>query len=104
MEIMKIKEIRELDICELRTCCIKHEYFTMGTNDEYSAMFDFAKNMDCSNTAELYELCEMIYNHSDKDGASGMISSDCSKDDNILGLMWQINKDCIKVHYEIEYL
>ena len=65
MTTPKIIEHRCMQVCRLRSYCIKHDYFTRGTNEEYEAMFDLirGKGWDIS-TETLYQVAKAIYDHS----------------------------------------
>ena len=63
----KIIEHRCMQVCRLRSYCIKHDYFTRGTNEEYEAMFNMirgGRGWDVS-LATLVQVAYAIYDHSD---------------------------------------
>lgn len=71
---MKIKETRLLFWGRLRDFCIKHEYFTMGTNEEYDELYNMLPEVqyreglreDRHTTAEdLLKVAEKIMRHSE---------------------------------------
>ena len=67
METPKIIEHRCMQVCRLRSYCIKHDYFCRGTNEEYEAMFDLireGRGHDLT-TETLYQVAKAIYDHSD---------------------------------------
>jgi hypothetical protein len=67
METPKIIEHRCIQVCRLRSYCIKHDYFCRGTNEEYEAMFDLireGRGHDLT-TETLYQVAKAIYDHSD---------------------------------------
>lgn len=65
---MKIKEYRYMSIESLRRLCIKHNWFTMATNDEYDKFLKMtAKNQDtrANMTANrLYKMACMVERYS----------------------------------------
>lgn len=66
---MKYIETRTMSAYELRRLCIKNNWYTHGTNEEYMQLF--AKLRDENHmavemtTEKLVELAEDIYRHSD---------------------------------------
>lgn len=71
---MKIKETRLLFWGRLRNFCIKHEYFTMGTNEEYDELYNMLTEVqyreglkeDRHTTAEdLLKVAEKTMRHSE---------------------------------------
>lgn len=59
----KIIEHRIMQVGRLRSFCIKYDYFTLGTNEEYDAMFDLirgGKGYDLQND-KLYDIAEAIW-------------------------------------------
>lgn len=67
MNTPKIIERRCMQVCRLRSYCIKHDYFTCGTNEEYEAMFDLIREGRGHNltTETLYQVAKAIYDHSE---------------------------------------
>ena len=65
---MKFTETRTLNDSKLRAICIQHDWYTCGTNEEYSRLFD--KLTDCCGcpvhrtTEKLVEIAEDIWDHS----------------------------------------
>ena len=66
---MKFNETRILMPSKLREICIRHDWYTMGDNDEYSALFDRLYDADgCyeqMSTDKLTEIAEDIVQHSE---------------------------------------
>lgn len=66
---MKFTETRTMSPSKLRSICIKNQWFTRGTNEEYSRLFDRLE--DCCGcpenltTEKLVEIAEDIWEHSD---------------------------------------
>ena len=67
--MMKFTETRHLDACKLRSLCIKNDWYTRGTNEEYGRLFD--RLHDCCGcpenmtTEKLVEIAEDIWDHSE---------------------------------------
>lgn len=68
MKTMKFKETRTLAADKLRSLCIKNNWYTCGTNEEYSRLFD--RLTDCCGypenltTEKLAEIAIDIWEHS----------------------------------------
>ena len=60
----KIKEIKKLSFESLRALCIKNNYYTMGTNEEYSKMLAVTYKENITNK-DIYNTAIDIINHSD---------------------------------------
>ena len=65
----KYTETRVLDMCKLRSLCIEHDWYTCGTNEEYSALFArLHDEMGCPEnmtTEKLAEIAADIMAHSE---------------------------------------
>lgn len=61
---MKAKEMRWMDMDDLRALCISHEWFTMGTNDEYERLLSMTK-VHSITTARLLKMAKTIMRYSD---------------------------------------
>lgn len=60
---MKLVETRKIETGKVRAMCIKNDYYTYGTNEEYSKMFEMC-NMNC----DILEIATDILKHSYKIG------------------------------------
>lgn len=66
MNTPKIIERRAIQVCRLRSYCVKNDFFTRGTNEEYEAMFDLIRGHGHDLTNEtLYQIAKAIYDHSE---------------------------------------
>ena len=57
------KEIRKIEPHALRKLCIKNDWYTNGTNEEYAKLFDMIKK-DNITTDDIVEIASDIYEHS----------------------------------------
>lgn len=96
---MTIKEIKRMDDDKLRSMCVKSNWYTAGTNEDYINMFKMCKK-DNITTNQLFKIAKDIYEHTDVDRAEQGCSNDCSDMDNILNMMLYVN-DCTYVFYEV---
>lgn len=62
-------ETRRIDTSKLRATCIKENWFDTGTNEEYAALFEMARNMDNMTSDELVELATVICEHTSRASA-----------------------------------
>ena len=60
---MNIKETRIINWNDLRTLCIKHDWYTYGTNDEYADVLEFASSNEMT-TENLVKVAQNIIDHS----------------------------------------
>lgn len=97
---MKIKETKRLDNDKVRAMCIRCNWYTAGTNEDYSNMFKMC-NADNITPAKLYEIAKDIYEHTNIAAAKEGCSTDQTNNDNILNMMIYLN-DCSYVFYDIE--
>lgn len=63
---MNIKEARYITSSALRSLCIRQNWYTWGTNEEYSHLFELADKDDLT-TADLVEIARDIIAHSEPD-------------------------------------
>lgn len=75
------KEIRKISADKIRGLCIKHNWFTCGTNEEYGVLLDYGFSDKEITTDELVEMAELILEHSDTDY-------------EITSVMYELNKIC----------
>lgn len=65
---MKFKETRTMSASKLRDLCIKRGWYTHGTNEEYSRLFDMLSDFcgcpEHLTTEKLVEIAEDIWDHS----------------------------------------
>ena len=68
-----ITERRVIYPTEVRSMCIRHDFYTAGTNEEYTAMLDkVVENYDDISNEALCEIAEDILNHSAPAKIDGM--------------------------------
>lgn len=93
---MKYIEHRTLSACDLRSLCIKKNWYTHGTNEEYYNLFRMLTQdyHEVEMTTEkLAEIATDIFNHSDEDDCTdGYLS--------IPDIMYDLAKACSTVFIE----
>lgn len=88
--IRKINEVTIWRVADVRACCIKHEYYTCGDNEDYGNMLDFVGKT--SPTLEnLYLVARDIALHSERD--------DYPLDDYIKTIMFDLSKEVVIRNY-----
>lgn len=87
---MKIKEIKRIDTDKLRSMCIKNNWYTAGTNEDYSNMFKMCEKGNIT-TNQLFKIAKDIYEHTNVDRAEQGCSSEYSDNENILNMMIYVN-------------
>ena len=93
---MKIKEVRLLSPVALRNLCIRNNWYTCGSNTEYShLLLDLTYNGRAHMTTdEIEAVARDIIMH----------SSNIDEDEqDVLSIMWSVNEVCnTTFHYEDE--
>ena len=89
----KYKETRILDSTKLRSICIKHDWYTRGTCEEYANLFahlhdDFGNNLNMT-TEKLAEIAADIMDHSD------------IQDYTITSVMYELAANCYSYFDEV---
>lgn len=87
---MKYTETRTLSAYDLRALCIKKNWYTCGTNEEYTALFHSLTHNYLAvemTTEKLAEIAADIYQHSDADDCTDGYLDICS-------IMYDLAKTC----------
>ena len=87
---MKVKEIKRIDTDKLRHICINNNWYTRGSNADYSNMFKMCEK-DNITTNQLYKIAKDIYEHTDVESAINGCDASYSDDENILNMMIYVN-------------
>lgn len=71
---MKFKERRVMNRHALQTLCISHGWFTRGTNEDFDKLLAMTNENNIT-SEHLYEMAQMIMNHSDniRNGVAGVM-------------------------------
>lgn len=97
---MKVIERKKIDTDKLRSMCIRNNWYTRGSNDSYSKMFELAESFGFNvGVDELYQVASDIFKHTDVESATNGCCSGYSSEENILNMMIYVN-DCTLVYYE----
>lgn len=97
---MKIKETRHLFWTDLRYYCIRKGYYTLGTEEEFEALYnmlprtqyqDGLRDSQHVTTEDLQRIAEDIMAHSDPEKFNIM---------DLPTLMYDINEECCKTGFE----
>lgn len=91
-----IRETRRIDASKVRGICIKQEWYTNGTNADYTAMLMMAEQSDGS-ADSIYEISKDIYDNSDM----SRYASDYTEADIIENIMFYIVNDAAYTSMEI---
>lgn len=85
-----IIETRTLSMEDLRKLCIKNNYYTEGTNDEYDRFLTSVKGVEMTKS-QIYYLAVNIFTHSDIE------NNGLSTDEIIASIMYNIAEACYTV-------
>ena len=86
-----MKEVRKIQIDKVRSMCIRNDYFTSGTNEEYAGMFEMCE-VENPTTDNFVEIANCIYWCSDwkeLKTKTGMPGSEIIK-----AIMFELINDC----------
>lgn len=61
------KEVRKIEASKIRALCIEKEWFTNGSNEEYSQLLNYGFSRQEITTDELVEMATLIKEYSDTD-------------------------------------
>lgn len=79
-------ETRSLDSTALRSLCIRHNWYTLGTNEEYTHLFSLLHDEhglpEEMTTRKLAEIAQNIYDHSE------------ITDYTVTAIMFELNRAC----------
>ena len=81
---------------EVRNMCIKHEYYTAGDCEAYEKILNFVESHKPT-TNNIYKVATDIFKHSD----INLDHYGVDEDEMIQAIMFDIHKECVSVHYEI---
>lgn len=82
---MKIETIRKWNTSDIRSLCIRANYYTYGTNEDYENLFDFVRNNEPS-LENVYHVAMDIVRHSNLD------SHGQTETENIESVMFEVEK------------
>lgn len=90
----KIEAIQVWSAYEIRSMCVKNDYYTRGDNEAYRKMLNFVSEHKPT-TENIYKVAVDIVAHSDlsEEGVDDI--------EMIEGMMFDISKDCVSTHYTI---
>ena len=92
---MYLQETRKIYTGKVRAMCIRNDYYTCGTNEDYDNMF-----CKCENNSNVLEIAEDILQHSDK--ARLMYQSGCSEKEVLENICFQLINHCSFTCVEIK--
>lgn len=92
-----MKEIRRIQTDRVRNMCIRNDYFTLGTNDKYEAMFEMCRKENPS-TDDFEKIANVIYWHSSRNELKARYGM--SAIEIVKSIMFELINDCTIVHIE----
>lgn len=92
---MKVKVLERMDVELVRNYCIRRELYTMGTNEEYSKMFDMCYEYSAreGDVDILQKIAEDIIEHSAPEVLDEFLEHD--HEELVLLIMFGLCEDCI---------
>lgn len=92
---MYLQETRRIDTDKVRALCIRNNYYTNGTNEDYSKMFQ-----KCGLNFGILAIASDIFEHSNKERL--MQESGCSKKEVLENICFELINDCCYTCVSIE--
>lgn len=92
---MKLVETRRIDTDRVRQMCIENDYYTMGTNEEYSRMFK-----KCDLGYNILDIAKDIFEHSNKEKL--MYQSGSDEREVLENICYGLINDCCYTCVDIE--
>ena len=92
-------EKRVMDSDDIRKLCIENEWYTCGSNEDYSDLLNFIDNLENVTTQNIFEVAINIYEHSDLDEWF-----DNNEDiiDEIKHIMFLIERNCCHTFFTLK--
>ena len=91
---MELIEKRKIDTNQVRAMCIQNDYYSRGTNAEYSRMFQM-----CESDQEVLAIAADIFEHSDTDK---LVSRYGGKKEALENICYCILNDCSYICVDIK--
>lgn len=91
MDKCKFVETRRMDWHKVRHVCIREDWCTGMTNDQYGRMLDMADNFENVTQTELAQIAEQISAGSSPDLAA---RCDCTQDEYVCHIMFVLTAEC----------
>ena len=88
---MKIKETRTITSNEVRSLCIKNEYYTCGTCNEYENMLSMCHYKEAT-TELLLKVAQDIWEHSSQERI--LYQCGCTEKEILENLLYGLINDC----------
>lgn len=85
-----LKETRKIDHLKVRSLCVKNNYYTCGTNEEYGKMFSHCKGK--MTIRKIENIAKDIFNHSDVETFKNRYG--CSDEELIENIAFELINDC----------
>lgn len=92
-----MKEVRRIRTEAVRSLCIEHDYYTAGTCEEYTAMFDLCRTENPT-TQDFEEIALNIYSHSNTRKMKQSTGLDAKE--LIKCIVFELINDCTTVYIE----
>lgn len=93
MNTPNIKETKTWSPARVRNCCIAHDFYTCGDNEDYTKMLDTVRELEPT-TENLYTIAKDIFDHSDTEGDWEELT--------ISFIMYALNREAVITNYIIE--
>lgn len=92
---MYLQETRKIDVGKVRAMCIRNDYYTCGTNEDYDKMFQ-----KCRSNCDVLLIASDILEHSNKERL--MNQSGCSEKEVLENICFGLINNCSYTCVEIK--
>lgn len=96
-ETPKIETIRFWHPAKVREICIEQNWYTRGTNSEYSAMLGMVRDGDPT-PEMIWKVADDIFHHSDQ---SYWYDGGCSEDEAVESIMFEIERSAVNTSFNV---
>lgn len=83
---------RRIYVDNVRSLCIKQNYYTHGDVVEYENMFNMVRNADADNVDEMEAIARDIWDHSDKETIMGTYNE--TEEACLIAIMYELYNSC----------
>lgn len=87
------REIKKINASDIRSLCIKKNWYTNGTTEEYEMLLNYGFSHRTITTDELVEMATLILEYSE---------AEYIRDYEITSIMYELNEACYSYFEEVQ--
>lgn len=89
---MRIEIKRTIDSSQLHFLCVRNEWYSKGTNEDYGELFSKVFNLENVSDMDIYNIAKDILDHNNKDDY--IKESGLNEKQLIQSIMYEVNTIC----------